>query len=214
MKISIFCDSINHPVLSYLKRYVNEGSFGHEINLITCIDRLGGGDLLFLVSCSSIISKSTRELYKNCIVIHASNLPIGRGWSPHIWEIIGGAESITISAIEATDLVDSGAIWLKKRIKISRSSLWNEINHILFTAEIEIIDNLINLISKLSPKQQSADVESTYYRKRSPEDSELNVKKSIEDQFDLLRISDPYRYPAFFNIRGRKFKLIIEEYER
>ncbi len=213
MNITIFCDSINHPILIYLKRYVDKGIFGHEVNLITSINQLGGGDLLFLVSCSNIISKSTRDLYNHCIVIHASDLPIGRGWSPHIWEVIGGAESITISALEGTDSVDSGAIWLKKRIEISRSSLWDEINHILFTSEIEIMDDVINLIGKLSPQQQSVDVEPTYYRRRSPENSELNIKKSIEDQFDLLRISDPYRYPAFFIIRGRKFKIIIEEYK-
>lgn len=213
MNITILCDSINHPIRKYIENYIQQASFEHKIKLITCLDQLDGGDLLFLISCSKILPKYTRDLYRHCIVIHASDLPIGRGWSPHIWEIIGGAEFITITALEAADLVDSGAVWLKKKISISKSILWDEINHILFSAEMEIINDVVCLIGNFIPKQQAVDVETTYYRRRIPEDSELNIKSSIEDQFDLLRVSDPHRYPAFFRIRGRRFKIIIEEYK-
>ena len=43
-------------------------------------------------------------------MIHASDLPKGRGWSPHIWGLINEAQQITISLLEAVDKVDSGDI--------------------------------------------------------------------------------------------------------
>ena len=39
------------------------------------------------------------------------------------------------------------------------------------------------------------------------------IKKSIKEQFDLLRICDPDRYPAYFEMHGRKYKLRLEYYD-
>ena len=49
------------------------------------------------------------------LVLHASDLPDGRGWSPHVWDVISGKSSLTLSLINAEDSVDTGHIW-KKRI--------------------------------------------------------------------------------------------------
>jgi methionyl-tRNA formyltransferase len=54
-----------------------------------------------------------RAKYDSSLVLHASDLPAGRGWSPHIWAITNGAESVTLSLLEAEDQVDSGRIWKK-----------------------------------------------------------------------------------------------------
>ena len=75
---------------------------------------LAGGEILFLVSCNEIIGKDVRDRYMATLVIHASDLPKGRGWSPHIWQIIEGKKEIMVSLLEAEDAVDSGAIWAKK----------------------------------------------------------------------------------------------------
>ena len=52
----------------------------------------------------------------------------------------------------------------------------------------------------------------TYYERRTPKDSELDINRSIKDQFNLLRIVDNERYPAFFYIGDKKYKISIEEY--
>ena len=49
----------------------------------------------------------------------------------------------------------------------------------------------------------------SFYPKRTGKDSELDVNKSIAEQFDLLRVVDNEKYPAFFNFRGRKYVLRI-----
>ncbi|EOB2070111.1 formyltransferase family protein [Campylobacter coli] len=50
------------------------------------------------------------------IVIHASNLPQGKGWSPFFHQVIEGKNEITFSLFEADDKVDNGDIYLQKTL--------------------------------------------------------------------------------------------------
>ena len=51
--------------------------------------------------------------------------------------------------------------------------------------------------------------ESFYLRRRS-EDSRLDPHKSIAEQFNLLRVVDNERYPAYFDLKGHRYILKIE----
>ena len=60
-------------------------------------------------------------------------------------------------------------------------------------------------------KENGADTDSTYYPKRSPKDSEIDVNKGISEQFDLIRICDPDRFPVFFYKNGERFNITIKK---
>lgn len=47
----------------------------------------------------------------------------------------------------------------------------------------------------------------SFYPKRSPKDSELDINKSLNEQFNLLRIASNEDFPAFFYKDGKKFIL-------
>ncbi|WP_252365672.1 hypothetical protein [Campylobacter jejuni] len=49
----------------------------------------------------------------------------------------------------------------------------------------------------------------SFYPKRSPKDSELDINKSLNEQFNLLRIASNEDFPAFFYKDGKKFILKI-----
>ena len=49
----------------------------------------------------------------------------------------------------------------------------------------------------------------TFYRKRTPSDSCLDINKSINEQFNLLRVVDNERYPAFFKKNNIKYVVKI-----
>ncbi len=55
--------------------------------------------------------------------------------------------------------------------------------------------------------------EETFYARRSPKDSEIDVTKSIADVFDKLRVADNERYPVFFKHRGHTYILKIYKKE-
>ena len=210
MKISIICSDPTHPVNKYLLQWIDCHSHDHEIELIRKKSELTEGSILFLVSCSEILTESDRASYVVSLVLHASDLPRGRGWSPHIWEIADGATSITLSLIEARDKVDTGDIWKKIRIDVPATDLWDEVNHLLFTAELDLMDYALKAYGNIETQPQSTDG-TTYFRLRTKEDSRIDVDKTISAQFDLIRICDPIRFPAFFEYRGQKYALKLEK---
>lgn len=210
MKITILNSSESHPINYWLKSWIEENSKEHEINLVRTKVELDGGDILFLISCSEIIKTQDRSKYQNTLVIHASDLPNGRGWSPHVWEIVNGAKEITVTLLEASDKVDSGDIWQKIKVKIPETALYDEINELLFGAELALMDYAVENFATIKTEQQSIELEPTYWPKRTPKDSELDITQSIDEQFNLIRVCDPKRFPAFFYRHGRKYLLKIE----
>ena len=211
MRISLLCTDENHPVNSYLSKWIENNNKLHHIELVRRKDDLSGGEILFLISCSEILNVSDRSNYKSCLILHASDLPKGRGWSPHIWQIIEGAEKITVSLIEAEDKVDSGRIWKKLQIQISKYALWDEINARLFVAEIELIDYAVRNFDKIIPQFQDQNIQPSYYTRRELSDSRIDPTLSIASQFNQLRVCDPHRFPAFFELDGYRYKISLEK---
>ena len=211
MNITILCSSKLHPIYPYLERWQKANSEKHDIDLVNEKEYLIGGDILFLISCSEIVYRTDRDLYTKTLVVHAGDLPKGRGWSPHVWQIIEGHQRIVITLFEAEDQVDSGDIWHKEIIVVPEHALYDEINSMVFNTELRLLDFAVDHFNSIIPQPQDSEIEPTYYSKRSPGDSEIDFNASISDQFNILRISDPHRYPAFFKAYGYKYKIIIEK---
>lgn len=211
MKITILCSSAVHPVNSYLQSWILKNKHQHQIDLVRKKSDLSDGSLLFLISCAEIVTESDRRSYEKTLVIHASDLPLGRGWSPHIWQILGGTTEITITLLEAEDKVDSGAIWKKLGVSIDKNALWDEINRAIFENELKLMDFAVDNFDVIKTMPQSAAIEPTYHPKRTPADSKIDPKKSIEEQFDLIRVCDPDRFPAYFELHGHKYIIRLEK---
>ncbi len=209
MNISILTTSIEHPVNAYLDKWAEKNK-NHQISIVHSKEELIPGDILFLISCSEIISKLERGKFKKTLVVHASDLPHGRGWSPHVWEIINGATDITLSLLEAEDKVDTGDIWKKISILIPKTALINEINELIFDAELALMDFAIENYNTIEPKTQP-NFDGEYWPKRSPKDSVIDINQTIFEQFDLIRVCDPKRFPAYFYKDGVKFNITIEK---
>lgn len=213
MEISVLCTDPNHPVVKSLLVWIADMTFkGHTASLYYDKANLHGGDILFLVSCSQIIRDTERKKYRATLVLHASDLPNGRGWSPHVWSILSGADQITVCLLEARDPVDSGAIWLKTEFALEGHELLPEINEKLFAAELSLMTQAVERFGAITPTAQCGDP-GPYMPKRTPKDSRLDPNKTLAEQFDVLRVVDNTRYPAFFDHRGRRYLIKIEKSE-
>lgn len=211
MEISILCTDSKHPVVDSLRVWIEDiSSKGHAATLIFDKAELRGGDILFLVSCSQIIRDAEKEKYKATLVLHASDLPKGRGWSPYIWSILAGENQITVSLLEASEPVDSGAIWFKTAFDLEGHELLQEINAKLFEAELLLMTHAVEQFDGIKPTKQAGEP-GPYMAKRSPDDSRLDPNKTIAEQFNLLRVVDSQRYPAFFDYRGHRYLIKIEK---
>ncbi len=211
MKISILCSNETHPVMPWLVDWQTAQHGTHDVEIKHQARDLTGGDVLFLVSCTEIVGHDLRRTYGQCVVLHASDLPEGRGWSPHIWAILSGAESIVVSALTAESSVDTGDIWAKRRFGVEPGALHDEINTGLFATEIALMEDVLAMIEAGQQPSPQAQENATYHPRRTPEDSKLDPHLSLAEQFDLMRVCDPARFPAFFDLHGHTYKITLEK---
>lgn len=213
MKISVLCSDAGHPIYPRLQSWAEKQALMHSVQLVTKVDALAGGDVLFLVSCHDLISASVRAIYQKVLVLHASRLPAGRGWSPHIWQILAGTNRITVSLLEAAEQVDCGAILNQRDLVLDGHELYDEINEKLFLAEFELMESFLD-----NPNSQQAipqdETGATFYRRRTPEDSRIEPARTLAEQFDILRVADPERYPAFFDWQGHRYHIQIKKADK
>jgi len=209
--VAILCTDPIHPVNAWLQAWGARCRTERraQVTIYRDMHELAGGDFLFLVSCHQIVDHAVRSLYRHTLVLHASDLPRGRGMSPHIWQIVHGAHDITLTLLNAVDQLDAGDIWCQQAIAFDGTELHDEINQKLFDAEVTLMDwALLNCATSV-PRSQSGSA--THYRKRTPADSQIDPTRPLQESFDLLRVADPNRYPAWFELRGQTYQIRIEK---
>ena len=210
MLVQLLVDNSNSWIIPYaikLKEKIIK-QFSFSVNLIYKHEDVINGDVLCLLSCEKIFKKLHLNNYN--LVVHESDLPRGKGWSPLTWQILDGKNIIPITLFEALEKVDAGKIYYKDYIKLSGDELLSEIKHKQGEKTIDLIMNF--LVDFNTIKGQIQVGESTFYRQRNYNDSELNVDDTIRNQFNLLRVCDNERYPAYFILNGKKYLLKIEKH--
>ncbi len=165
------------------------------------------GDMLFILGCEKILPKDVLSLHKNNLVVHESDLPRGKGWSPLSWQIIEGINLIPITIFEASSKVDSGVIYYQDFICLEGHELIEEIRNLQGQYTINLClrfaDEYPNVVGSPQTGQE------TFYARRRPSDSEINPQQTIDAIFNQLRIADNEKYPAFFYKNGVKYIIKI-----
>ena len=171
----------------------------------------GSFDIVFILSYHNIIPAEFLAKNKHNIVIHASALPQGKGWAPLFWQVLEGKDEIPFSMFEASNGVDNGDIYMQKTLQLNGYELNEDLRAKQARFTINMCQEFINNYEEYKiPNVQSG--EENFYPKRTSKDSKLNVDKTIQEQFNLLRIVDNDEYPAFFEIDDNVYKLKIEKF--
>lgn len=190
---------------SWAVPYAKELKEKIEAELIFSEEEIKPGDLMIILSWEKIIKKEVLDLHKNNIVVHASNLPKGKGMSPLTWQVLEGKNNIPITMFEVVEEMDAGDVYLKSEVIFEGHELIDEMREKLGRKINEMILRFI----KKDLKAQKQTGESSYYKRRKPEDSEIDPNKTLKESFNILRVVDNERYPAFFNHKGHKYIIKI-----
>lgn len=204
--ISILVDN-NSWILPYAKALVAYFSPHYQCQLFRNADDIIQGDVCFLLGCTQILPNEIRKRNQYNLVVHESALPQGKGFAPMSWQIIEGKRSIPVCLLEASENVDSGKIWIKDTIDLSGSELHDEWRDKQGKITIKLAKAFIENFTILTANAQTG--QESFYAKRNKNDSELDVNKSLADQFNLLRVVSNSDYPAFFIKDGIKYKVEI-----
>ena len=197
---------INSYIPNFIKS-INKNSY-QVIWVNKAID-INNGDIAFYLSFERIVNKKVFKKNKNNIVVHESALPKGKGMSPVTWQILEGKDKIPITLFEMEEKLDSGNIYLQDTMNFNGTELINEIRakqaEYTFKLCQKFLENYPDILhlGKMQSGQES------FYKRRTPENSELDINKTIAEQFNLLRTTDNNKYPAFFKYKGEVFFLKI-----
>lgn len=156
-------------------------------------------ELIFIPHWSYIISK---EIYSNftCVAFHMTDLPFGRGGSPLQNLIMRGISETMVTAFKVDDGIDTGDIYLKKRLSLlgTAEEIYIRTTSIIYSMILEIIE------SELKPTPQKGEI--VKFKRRTPMESKIPDLKRITDVYDCIRMLDAEGYPKAF-IEFGEFKL-------
>jgi len=168
-----------------------------------------GGDCCFYLSYGRIVNHEVRSRYKHNLVVHESHLPKGRGWAPMSWQILGGASIIAVTLLEAEDNIDSGDIYMQDEIMLEGHELNSEWRTLQAKSTLKLCLSFLCSYPRIVDQARPQTGQPSFYRRRSAEDSLLDLQQSIGEQLNLLRIVSNEDYPAFFELDGHRFYLHI-----
>ncbi len=207
--ISIVIDNPSW-IWPYIPKFCDELILlGDKVKTFKNYEDIPNGDIAIFLSCINIAPETILKKNIKNLVVHESDLPKGRGFSPLTWQILELKSKISICLIEMDAKVDAGLILLKKEMHFKGDELLNEIRCI----QAKYTFDLCKTYLKASrPKIGVSQIGNpTYYRKRNQKDSKIDPNKTIIEQFNLLRVVDNEKYPAFFEVHGKKYILNIKK---
>lgn len=207
MKITILTDNPNSWILPYVEDLKKELSQLHEIEHVFKTSDIIGGDIMLVLSCEKLLKTEYLKLHNSNVVVHPSKVPLGKGWSPLAWQILEGLDNIPVSLFEAVEAVDAGDVYIVDYINLDGHELNDEIKHQQGLLTMKMVKKYIDEFKSMVGVPQSG--EETFYPRRRQKENELDVNKTIADQFNLLRVVDNERYPAHFYFKGKKYILKI-----
>jgi methionyl-tRNA formyltransferase len=164
-------------------------------------------DIVFILGYTKILNNNFLVKNRLNLVIHESDLPLGKGFAPVQWQILDGKKEIPICLLEATEQIDSGDILFKSSFNLSGYELYTEIRLMQAKATFKAISEFLNIYPNFTRTKQLGN--DSFYPRRTTKDSELNIDKPLREQFNLLRIGNNEDWPSFFFIDDQKYILKI-----
>jgi methionyl-tRNA formyltransferase len=198
---------------SWLNIYIEEfiGRLkDYQVFWVHNIEDIKEGDIAFFLGFEKIVGKEVLTRHRNNLVVHESNLPQGRGMSPMTWQILEGKNKVPITIFEMNEELDSGYIYLQDMMYFKGTELIDDIRRKQAKYTFRLCLKFLEKYPKILKEGCKQSGEITFYKSRDPNDSQLDVDKTIQQQFNLLRVVDNVRYPAYFEISGQRYSLKIE----
>tara|TARA_B100001057_G_C22688769_1_gene886891 strand:+ start:272 stop:925 length:654 start_codon:yes stop_codon:yes gene_type:complete len=209
LKVTFLLDTSN----LWLEKYLRKFNFRFKKKFIFKFaknqNKIINQDIVFPIGYTKILKKKFLKSNKNLICVHSSNLPKDKGCAPIQNQILRNNNKIYMTLFKANEKIDSGPIYLKKFFYLNGTELYEEIRLKQAKAVLEIMREFLKKFPNIKHIKQVG--KSTYNKKRTKKDSELNINKTIKNQFNHLRINDNNNFPSFFIYK--KTKYIIKIYK-
>jgi len=158
---------------------------------------------IFFPHWSWIVPKEITDSY-DCVCIHMTDLPYGRGGSPLQNLIIKGHKVTKITALKMTQELDTGDIYHKVSLDLLGSA------QEIFIEAANKAYELIKFIVENNPAPQPQEGEVVNFNRRKPSQSEIPKDITFDNIYDYVRMLDADTYPAAY-IDFDGFRLLFKK---
>ena len=139
-----------------------------------------------------------------CIMFHMTDLPFGRGGTPLQNLISRGFMETKLTAFRCEKELDSGPIYMKRPLSLEGTA--REIMERAAKITEQMIIELIGSSRTTSPQEGVG----SYFKRRTPDESEITWEGSLNSIFDHIRMLDDDYYPRAF-IETENFRLTFSD---
>ena len=158
---------------------------------------------IFFPHWSWIVPKEITDSY-DCVCIHMTDLPYGRGGSPLQNLIIKGHKVTKITALKMVQELDTGDIYHKVSLDLLGSA------QEIFIEAANKAYELIKFIVENNPAPQPQEGEVVNFNRRKPSQSEIPKDITFDNIYDYVRMLDADTYPAAY-IDFDGFRLLFKK---
>jgi methionyl-tRNA formyltransferase len=155
---------------------------------------------VFFLHWSFIIPKEIYERF-NCVVFHMTDLPYGRGGSPLQNLIVRGHTNTMLSAIKVEKGIDTGPVYLKKKLELDGTATD------IFKKAGLIMKEMVDEIMTTRPTPVPQEGEAVLFKRRMPAESNLAEIDDLGTVYNYIRMLDADGYPnAFIETKHLRFE--------
>lgn len=165
---------------------------------------LAGGPLLS-IGFPMIVPAELLEHFAPALNIHPTLLPQYRGPTTAAYVLLNDEKESGSTVHLMTQEMDRGAIVAQSRVALHAFDTIRSLQRKVYANEPQLVIEALRALSDgKPPKPQDESRASEYPKRRTPEDSEVDPTRSLEQLFNEIRACDPDDFPAFFYHRGQK----------
>ena len=202
-KLTFLLDKSNNWIFPYLDKFIkNHNKNKYQFKISYNYRLIKNEDIIIALGYTKVLPTSFLKKNKLSLTIHESALPKNRGFSPIQYQILNKKNIIKVCLIELSKYVDCGDILMSLKIKFTGNELYDEIRKFQSEKTFLLIKKFLKIYPNFKKRKQSG--KSNYLKKRSPEDSELDINKTLKENFNLLRINNNDNWPSFFKFKKKK----------
>jgi methionyl-tRNA formyltransferase/LmbE family N-acetylglucosaminyl deacetylase len=169
-------------------------------------------DLIVVVGFSQIIPSTILRIPPLGVIgFHTAVLPGRRGSSPVIWAIVDGLAASGVTMFYMDEGIDTGDVIAVERFPIESDDDAADVLRKADDATLNLLRaNIGPILDGTAPRIPQGDVGSTYTRRRTPADGEIDWNRPAQEIVNLVRALAP-PYPLAHTFGGDGVPVLIEK---
>ena len=202
-KVTFLLDKSNLWFEKQLKNYNFRLNNRYIFKISKNPNNIKNQNIVFPLTYTKILPESFLQKNELVLIAHPSKLPKDKGFAPLQYQILRNKNKVYMSLIKAAKEVDAGPIFFQNSFVLNGTELSDEIRDIQGIQFLNIIKKFLIKYPNVKSKKQIG--KSNFNKRRYPKDSQLNINKTIKQQFNHLRVNNNELYPSFFYYKDQKY---------